>query len=60
MNPLTDVLPPTVRKYVYAVLFLVGLGLATWKAADGDWVEFAAALTTSLGFGMAGSNTNTK
>ena len=58
MNPLTDVLPPTVRKYVYAVLFLLGLGLAAWKAAEGDWGEFLASLVLSLGSGMAGSNVN--
>lgn len=58
MNPLTDVLPPQVRKYVYAVLFVVGLGVAAWQATDGDWAEFVAALVLSLGSGMAGSNVN--
>lgn len=58
MNPLTDVLPPTARKYVYAALFLAGLGLAAYKASEGDWVEFSATLLASLGFGTAASNTD--
>ena len=54
-NPLT-VLPPKARLYVYAVLGLSALGLAAYKASEGDWVEFAVLLLGSLGFGTAGSN----
>lgn len=57
-NPLTDVLPPAVRKYVYALLALAALALAAYKASNGDWLEFAGLLLGSLGFGTAGSNVN--
>lgn len=57
MNPLTDVLPPKVRKYVYAVLALAALSLAAYKASEGDWLEFAGLLLGSLGFSTASSNT---
>lgn len=58
-NPLTDALTPTARKYVYAVLFVVGLVLTAWRAADGDWLQAVAVLVASLGGpGMAASNIN--
>lgn len=60
MNPLTDVLPPEVRKYVYAVLALAALALAAYKASEGDWLEFAGLLLGFLGFGTANANTNTE
>lgn len=56
-NPLTDVLPPKARRYFYAVLFVAALGFAAYKASDGDWLEFAAALVVALGGGTAASNT---
>lgn len=55
-SPLTDVLPPHVRKYVYALLFLSALVLAAWQASHGDWLLFVANLLTALGFGTAVSN----
>ena len=57
MNPLTNVLPPEVRKYVYAVLALAGVALAAYQATEGDWLEFAVLLLGSLGFGTANANT---
>lgn len=55
-NPLTDILPPRVRLYVYAVLFLAFLGVSAWQASDGNWVNFVVALVTALGHGTAASN----
>ena len=56
MNPLNNVLPPKIRLYVYALLTLAALALAAYKASEGDWIEFAATLLGSLGFGTAASN----
>jgi hypothetical protein len=56
MNPLTAI-PPKARLYVYALLTLAALGLAAYKAAEGDWLEFAALLLGSLGFGTATTHT---
>jgi len=56
-NPLTAI-PARFRLYVYAVLTLAAFALAAYKAAEGDWVEFAALLLGSLGFGTATSNTD--
>lgn len=58
-NPLTDVLPAKVRRWIYAIVFLVGLILAVWTASDGDWLKFVAALAVALQSAMAGSNTST-
>lgn len=55
-NPLSDVLPARVRLVVYAVVFVVGLALAAWQAAEGDWFAFAVLLTGSLTSALAGSN----
>ena len=55
-NPLSDVLPARVRLVVYAVVFVAGLVLAAWQAAEGDWVAFAVLLTGSLTGALAGSN----
>ena len=57
MNPLTDLLPPHVRRYAYAVVFLAGLAIAAWQAAGGDWTAFAGALIASLTGALAASNT---
>lgn len=57
-NPLTDVLPAKVRKYLYAVLFVAGLGFAGYQATGGDWVAFAAWLVAALGGATAASNTD--
>lgn len=58
MNPLTAVLPPKVRLYVYAVVFGLGLVVAAVQVADGDWFEAFAALIGSLSGALAGSNLN--
>lgn len=60
MNPLTDVLPPHVRKYVYALLAIAALAIGAYQASGGDWLAFAALLLGSLGFSTAASNTNTE
>lgn len=56
MNPLADVLPAKARLVIYALVFVGGLVLAAWQAAEGDWVAFAVLLTTSLTGALAGSN----
>ena len=58
MNPLADVLPARARLVIYAIVFVVGLVLAAWQAAESDWVAFAVLLTTSLTGALAGSNVN--
>lgn len=55
-NPLTDVLPPKVRKVLYALGFVMGLVFSGWLAADGDWIVFAGSLSTSLVTLLALSN----
>lgn len=56
-NPLTDVLPAKIRRAAYAVLFVAALVFAAFQAADGDWIEFAGGLITSLLGALATSNT---
>jgi uncharacterized membrane protein YccC len=56
-NPLSDLLPPTVRKYVYGVLFLAALVFGIWQASQGDWAVFAGSLIASLVYLLAASNT---
>lgn len=58
VNPLNDIIPADYRKVAYAVFTLVALALVAFKATQGDWLDFAVALLTSLGFGTAASNTN--
>jgi hypothetical protein len=58
-NPLTDVLPAQVRRYFYAVMFVLALVFAAWQASGGDWVEFAGGLITALFGAVAVSNTAT-
>lgn len=57
-NPLTDVLPPQARKYVYALLALAAIVLAAWQASGGDWLVFAGLVLGALGFTTAASNTS--
>lgn len=56
MNFLTDLMPPTARKYVYAILsaglYLYSLYLAT----QGDWAEFAVSTASALVTSMATAN----
>lgn len=57
-NPLDDIVPARHRRRVYALLALLALGLAAYKAAEGDWLEFASYVLGMLGFGTATSNTH--
>ena len=56
MNPLSAVLPARVRLVIYAIVFVVGLLLAAWQAAEGDWFAFAVLVTGALTGALAGSN----
>lgn len=56
-NPLTDVLPRKVRKYVYAIAFLALLVWTSIQAAAGDWNQAIGGLLTSLVPLLAASNT---
>ena len=56
-NPLTDVLPRKVRKYIYAVAFLALLIFSIWQAAAGDWEQFVGGLLATLVPLLAASNT---
>lgn len=58
MNPLTDVIPPRARKYVYAAVSLAALCLAGWEASQGEWTAFAAYIIGGLSSAMASSNTD--
>ena len=58
MNPLADVLPAKVRKYVYALLALAAVVLAGYQATEGDWVQFAVYVVGALTGATAASNTN--
>lgn len=57
MNPLTDVLPPKVRRYVYAVVTLAALVWSAWQFSGGDWQEFVGGLIAALVTATAASNT---
>ncbi len=57
---LTDVLPPKARKYVYAVGALTLVGIAGYEASQGDILKTIVFVLTTLGFGMAASNTDVK
>lgn len=54
----TDIIPPTGRKYVYAIVALAALVFGAWQASDGNWAEAFAALLAALVNGMAHGNTN--
>jgi len=56
MNPLTDVLPPKARQYVYAAVTLAAIGWGAWQVSGGDWQEFAGALIAALVTATAASN----
>ena len=58
-NPLYDVLPAKVRKYVYAILALAAIVFAAYQASDGDWVQLVGGLIVALTGATAASNTNT-
>ena len=59
MNPLTGVLPPQARKYVYAVVSLAGLVWGVLETADGDWKKAVGGIIVALVNATAASNTNT-
>ena len=56
MNPLTDVLPPKARQYVYAAVALAALVWSAWQVSGGDWQEFVGGLITALVTATAASN----
>ena len=58
-NPLYEVIPAKVRKYVYAVLALAAIVFAAYQASDGDWVQLVGGLIVALTGATAASNTNT-
>ena len=50
MNPLTNILSPTVRKYIYALYAVVGLVLSASKVAtSAAWVDTALAVVALVG-----------
>ena len=50
MNPLTNILSPAVRKYIYATYALVGLVLSASKVAtSAAWVDTALAVSALVG-----------
>ncbi|UUW88411.1 hypothetical protein [Pimelobacter simplex] len=57
-NPLNDIVPARHRRRVYALLALIALALAAYKASEGDWLEFAGYFLGLLGFSTAVSNTD--
>ena len=57
MNPLNDVLPPQIRRALYAIFFVGALIFGIWQASQGDWVEFTGGLLTALVNLLAASNT---
>ncbi|VXC09413.1 hypothetical protein [Aeromicrobium sp. 9AM] len=57
MNPLTDILPSAVRRYVYALLFLASLVWTIYQASDGDWRQFVGGVIVALTSATAASNT---
>jgi TRAP-type C4-dicarboxylate transport system permease small subunit len=60
MNVLTDILPPQVRKYVYAIVALAALVWGAYEASGGDWKRFVGGLIVSLTSATAASNTVSK
>lgn len=57
MNPLVDILPPQVRRSLYAIVFVAALIFGLWQASEGDWAEFVGSLLVSLVNLLAASNT---
>ena len=58
-NPF-EVVPPTVRLYLYLTAVIVGLVVAAVQAADGDVLEAIAIVVGSLVPLLAASNTPAK
>lgn len=56
-NPLTDLIPAAVRKYVYGIVALAALAFSVWQASDGDWGVFAGGIISALVNALALSNT---
>lgn len=56
-NPLTDLIPPQYRRYVYGLAVLAALIFSGWQAAEGDWTVFVAGLLATLVPALAASNT---
>lgn len=56
-NPLLDVLPPKVRQYLYAVLFVAGAVYAAYEMAGGDWGIAIGSLLAAFTGATAHANT---
>jgi hypothetical protein len=59
MNPLNELLPAKARKVLYAIVFVAGIVLAAWQAAEGNWTLFIAGLVQAFSGALAGSNVTT-
>jgi len=56
-NPLTDIIPASWRRYIYALLFVAGIVYGAFVLADGDWRKAIGFLVASvLGGLMPASN----
>lgn len=60
MNPLTDVIPPKARKYVYAALTLAAIAWSVFQASGHDWQSFVGGLIVALVNATAASNVTPK
>jgi hypothetical protein len=57
-NPLTDVLSPAIRRYLYALLFVAGIVYTAVQASNGDWKQAVGAVVVALLGATAASNVN--
>lgn len=55
-NFLRDLLPPKLRQWLYALVFLALLGYGAWQAADGNVSEAIFGFFTSLAPLLAAGN----
>jgi hypothetical protein len=55
---LTELLPRTVRLWLYVLGGAVTAGVAAWQAADGNWAVFAASIAATLTQWLAARNIN--
>lgn len=58
-NPLTDLIPPKYRRYVYAVVALAALVYGAYEASNGDIRQTVIAVLGALVSSLAHSNTST-
>jgi hypothetical protein len=57
-NILAELLPRTVRLWLYVIVFFVLLGLGSWLAAEGNVTEAVVAFLGSLAPLLAAGNVN--